>query len=301
MNRTLVVMAAGMGSRFGGLKQIEPMGPNQEFLIDYSIYDAIDAGFNKVVFIIKEENYEIFKETIGSRIEDKIKVEYAFQKMETVPEGSPILKDREKPLGTAHAIYCVKDIVKEPFCIINADDFYGREAYFEAIHFFDENKDENIYGLVGYQTAKTLSKNGSAKRGVCKLYNNNLETIIESKVEEKEGKIIAEPLDGSTPFEISGDTIVSMNMLLFYPNLFPYLEEKLRVFLERPKEKLEKDEFLIPDVLKEAMEEGVRKVKVIETTASWYGVTYKEDKEEVVNAIKEMTEKEIYPSPLWME
>ncbi len=291
-------MAAGMGSRFGGLKQIEPMGPNGEFLIDYSIYDAIEAGFNKVVFIIKEENYAVFKETIGSRVENRIATEYVFQKMDLIPSGYSV-PERTKPLGTAHAIYCVKEVVHEPFVVINADDFYGKEAYQQAAKFLGENKDDSTYGVVGYQVSKTLSKNGAAKRGICLLENDYLTDLIESKVSEKAGVITAEPLSGATPFTVEQETLVSMNMLLFYPTLFPYLEEKLKEFLMLPKEKLAQEEFLIPDVLKMAIQEGKRKVKVLKTTACWYGVTYREDKEEVVEAIAKEIAQGLYPTPLW--
>lgn len=292
-------MAAGMGSRFGGLKQIEPMGPHGEFIIDYSVYDAIQAGFTKIVFIIKKENFEIFKETIGSRIENKIQTEYVFQDIEDIPEECPVLFSRTKPLGTGHAIYCAREKIHGPFCIINADDFYGREAYQEASAFLDENQDENTYGIVGYYVEKTLSKNGSAKRGICEIEKGYLNNLIESKVEQKDQKIMAEPLHGGPSFEVLKNTFVSMNMLLFYPNLFPYLESKLKKFLSQPPEVLKEEEFLIPDVLKEAIDEKVRQVKVIPTKATWYGVTYREDKEEVVAAIQKQVDKGIYPSPLW--
>ena len=192
---TLLIMAAGMGSRFGGLKQIEPMGPNGEFLIDYSIYDAINAGFNKVVFIIKEENYAIFKETIGKRVEDKINTEYVFQDMNDLPEGYTKPEERVKPWGTAHAILCAKDNIHEPFVIINADDFYGKDAYKVASNFLKNVKEGNNYCLVGYKVANTLTENGAVKRGICKLENGNLTELIESNVEKIDGKIIAKPLD----------------------------------------------------------------------------------------------------------
>ncbi len=298
-NRTLLVMAAGMGSRFGGLKQIEPFGPNGEFLIDYSIYDAKRNGFTKVVFIIKKEHEKIFRETIGSRVEDQIQVEYVFQSLDNVPEGYEVPEKRVKPWGTAHAILCAKEKIKEPFCVINADDFYGKEAFEEASSFFETNSDENIYGLVLYQVSKTLSKNGSAKRGVCEIENGYLKEIIESKVEKTENGILAEPLNGSPSFHVSEDQLVSMNMLLFYPNLFPYLEEKWHAFLSLPKEKLIEEEFLIPDVVQMAKEENLHPVKVMPTSALWHGVTYREDKEEVVSEIAKKVEAGIYPSPLW--
>ena len=297
-DKTLLIMAAGMGSRFGGLKQIEPVGPNQGFLIDYSIYDALQVGFTKVVFIIKEENYEVFKETIGKRVEPHIAVEYVFQKNDNIPHHEYIPADRSKPLGTGHAILCAKDVIHEPFAIINADDFYGRDAYVVAANYLDTIEPYH-YAVVGYKVANTLSPNGSAKRGICRSNNHKLEAIIESSVERIDGQIIAKPLNGSQPFTISDSTIVSMNFLLFTPDIFAYLEEKLAEFMEEHKDDLTSCEFLIPDVLADAIEEGAASVDLLDTTATWAGVTYKEDKEEVVQTIANLTEKKVYPQPLW--
>ena len=293
-------MAAGMGSRFGGLKQIEPVGPNGEFIIDYSIYDAIKSGFNKVVFIIKEENYDIFKETIGKRVEPHIKVEYVFQNNDNIPkEYQELLKTRKKPLGTAHAILCAKDKINEPFAIINADDFYGRDAYLKASEYLSNIKD-NHYGLIAYRLGNTLTENGAAKRGVCKVNDNDeLITIIESSVILDGDLVKVSPLDGSPSFEVSKDTIASMNMLLFTPSIFRILAEKLPIFLEANKDNLDSCEFLIPIVLNECLKEKLASVDVIETTANWYGVTYKEDKEPVVNAINEMIKEKIYNNNLY--
>ena len=299
-DKTLLIMAAGMGSRFGGLKQLEPVGPNNEFIIDYSIYDAIKAGFNKVVFIIKEENFNIFKETIGKRVESHIKVEYVFQNNDNIPiKYQELLKKRVKPLGTAHAIYCAKDKINEPFAIINADDFDGRDAYIKASNYLSNIKD-NHYGLIAYRLGNTLTENGAAKRGVCKVNENNeLITIIESSTELVGDSVKVSPHDGSSPFEVEKDTICSMNMLLFTPNLFKILEEKLPIFLEDNKDNLDNCEFLIPIVLNELLKEEKVIVDVIETNATWYGVTYKEDKELVVNAINEMIDKKIYSNNLY--
>ncbi len=298
---TLLIMAAGMGSRFGGLKQIEPIGPNGEFIIDYSIYDAIQAGFDKVVFIIKEENYDIFRETIGKRVEDKISVEYVFQKLEDLPAGYEKPKERVKPWGTAHAILSAKDKIHEPFAVINADDFYGRDAYFVIRKFLQENQDDHIYGMVGYQVKNTLTQNGSVKRGICKLKGEFLEEMVESSVIEENGVITASPLDGSSSFPVTEDTCVSMNMLGFFPSLFAYIEQKFPVFLEKNKENLLKCEYLIPDVLTEAQLEGVAKTKVLPTTAKWEGVTYLEDKEGVVKAIQKLVDEHVYPQDLWIK
>lgn len=298
MQKTLLVMAAGMGSRFGGLKQIEPMGPNGEFLIDYSVYDAKLAGFTKIVFIIKEENYDIFKETIGKRVEPYIETEYVFQDDSNLKEKYKGLQTRVKPLGTGHAILCAKDKVKTPFAIINADDFYGRDAYVVASKYLDKIDDKH-YAVVGYKVGKTLSPNGAAKRGICKEENGKLKDLIESSVEKIDDKIIAKPLDGETEFIVEDDSLVSMNMLLFTPKIFDYLEEKLIKFLETNKNDLSKCEFLIPDVVKDAIKEDRVEVDLLSTNAIWHGVTYKEDKEEVVKAIDELIKEKVYPNKLW--
>ena len=230
---TLVVLAGGMGSRFGGLKQIEPMGPNGEFIIDYSIYDAVKAGFNKVIFVIKEENYEVFKTTIGKRVEPHVKVEYCFQKNDNVDDKYKNFKHRKKPLGTAHAMLCCEDIVNENFAIINADDFYGRDAYVKAYQFLstEHSGDKENYGLIAYLVKNTITENGSVKRGVCEVEDNKLLKLTESKVERVNDKIIATPLDGKAPFVVSENTLVSMNMLLFNPSIFEYLNKEFPKFL----------------------------------------------------------------------
>ena len=299
---TLVILAAGMGSRFGGLKQITPLGPNEEFIIDYSVYDAIKAGFTKIVFLIKEETFDIFKETIGARVEPHINVEYCFQKNDNLPAGYEQLKDRVKPLGTAHAILCCKEKVHEPFMIINADDFYGRDAFEKGAEFLKNVSEEKPYkyGLIGYLVKNILSENGPAKRGICQVENNNLVGLIETSVGRVEGgKIIATPLDESKPaFEVSEEDTVSMNMLLFTPSIFEYIEDHFKEFLDRSNN-LEKFEYLIPDVLFQTIEDGYATCKVIPTTATWYGVTYKEDADGVKKALKDMMEKGEYPKHLW--
>ena len=298
MPKTLLVMAAGMGSRFGELKQIEPMGPNGEFLIDYSVYDAKLAGFTKIVFIIKEENYDIFKKTIGKRVEPYIETEYVFQDDSNLKEKYKDLQTRVKPLGTGHAILCAKDKVKTPFAIINADDFYGRDAYVVASKYLDKIDDKH-YAVVGYKIGKTLSLNGAVKRGICKEENGKLKDLIESSVEKIDDKIIAKPLDDDTEFIVEDDSLVSTNLLLFTPKIFDYLEEKLTKFLEINKNDLSKCEFLIPDVVKDAIKEDRIEVDLLSTNAIWHGVTYKEDKEEVVKAIDELIKEKVYPNKLW--
>ena len=298
---TLLILAAGMGSRFGGLKQIEPMGPNGEFIIDYSVYDAIKAGFNKIVFIIKKENYELFKETIGRRIEPHIKVEYAFQELSNIPEGYSVPKDRIKPWGTAHAVWCAKDYIHEPFAMINADDFYGRDAYIKAYEFLSNiDKESSEFGMIGYKVANTLTENGSVKRGVCEVDNDNyLLNITESKIEKIDGVITASPLDGRDSFEVKENDTVSMNFLLFTPKIFEYIEEGFVNFFDMNKDNLDKCEFYIPNVLDDLIHNNKAKCQVIETSANWYGVTYKEDTPDVKAAIKNLVDTNIYNNNLW--
>ncbi|MBO6145754.1 MAG: nucleotidyltransferase [Bacilli bacterium] len=293
----LLIMAAGMGSRFGGLKQVEPMGPNGEFIIDYSVYDALKAGFSKVVFIIKEENYEIFKNTIGKRVEPHIPVDYVFQKMEDIPEFVNIPEERVKPWGTAQAIYAARDSITEPFLVINADDFYGRDAFMVAKDFL-ESKRENKYATIGYKAKNTMTENGSVKRGVINSENGNLKSIVESKLEYVDGKIMATPLEGGESFEVNPDDLVSMNMLTFDLSIFPFLKEKMDTFFKEHEGNLDNCEFLIPTELGKAVDEG-REVKVLDTNATWYGVTYKEDAPEVKEALKTLTLKNEYPNNLW--
>lgn len=301
-NKTLLIMAAGMGSRFGGLKQLEPLGPNGEFIIDYSIYDAKQAGFNKVVFIIKEENYEIFKETIGSRVEPHMEVHYVFQKNDIVPEEYiEKLKEREKPLGTGHAIYCAKDVINEPFLVINADDYYGQDAFKRASDIIDGIVNEKPYpfAMIDYMVANTMTENGAVKRGVCEIIDNKLSKITECSIEKVDDKIIATSLNEGNSFEIDKTQSVSMNMIVLTQSIFPFLEEKLNNFLEKNKDDLSKCEFFIPDVLFASIKEEYATVTMSKTTSSWYGITYKEDTENVKKALKEMHDKGDYPKTLW--
>lgn len=293
----LLIMAAGMGSRFGGLKQVEPMGPNGEFIIDYSVYDALKAGFSKVVFIIKEENYDIFKNTIGKRVEPHMPVDYVFQKMEDIPEFVNIPETRVKPWGTAQAIYAARDKITEPFLVINADDFYGRDAFMVAKDFLESDR-ENKYATIGYKAKNTMTENGSVKRGVINSENGNLKSITESKLEYVDGKIMATPLEGGESFEVNPEDLVSMNMLTFDLSIFPFLKEKMDVFFKEHEGNLDTCEFLIPTELGKAVDEG-REVKVLDTNATWYGVTYKEDTPEVKEALKTLTLKNEYPNNLW--
>ena len=298
---TLVIMAAGMGSRFGGLKQVEPVGPNGEFILDYSVFDAIRAGYDKVVFIIKEENYDLFRETIGKRIESKIKVEYVFQKIEDVPEGVVVPESRVKPWGTSHAILSAKNVVDEPFTVINADDFYGLDPFIKIKEFFSNELDQNNYSMIGYVVRNTMTENGSVKRGICEADENGfLMNLVESKIEDVDGKIIASPLeDEDNKFEVSNDSLVSMNFWGFNPSIFTYLEEEMKEFFEKHKNDLDTCEFLIPNSVFKKIYDGTVTVKVLNTDEKWFGVTYKEDKPDLVNAINKMIEEGKYPKNLW--
>lgn len=292
---TLVIMAAGMGSRFGGLKQIEPVGPNGEFIIDYSIYDAIKAGFTKVVFIIKEENYEIFRDTIGKRIEGKIKVEYAFQSMNDRPSGIELPSDRVKPLGTAHALYCARKYIDESFAVISADDFYGRDAY----KCLKESLNKDEYSVIGYEIGNTLTENGKVKRGICFEENGILTSIVESKVERTNGKIVCEPLDGRDSYEVLDNHPVSMLMYGMQLGIFDYLESAIKEYFDKNKDNLETCECLLPDVFSDYSNKYNKEIKLIPTTSVWKGVTYLSDLDDFKIYINEQIERGIYPVDLY--
>jgi len=296
---TLLIMAGGMGSRFGGLKQVEPFGPNGEFIIDYSIYDAIKAGFNKVAFVIKEEHLDLFKETIGNRLEDKIQVEYVLQGLQDIPEGYQIPEDRVKPWGTAHATLVARNIVKEPFAVINADDFYGYDAYEKAANFLRNNDNQYKHAMVGYLMRNTLSENGSVKRGVVKTENGKLTKIIESEVEDKNGIMEAQPLDGSEKLNLSEEQLASMNLFCFMPSIFESFEKIFVDFLEENKNDLSKCESYITTTCEKCIDMGMFDMEILKTTSYWHGVTHKEDKEFVVEAINNYVKEGKYPNKLW--
>lgn len=299
---TLVIMAAGMGSRFGGLKQIEPINKNGEFIIDYSIYDAIRTGFDKVVFIIKKENYNIFRETIGKRVEKHIHVDYVFQELDILPEGYTVPVGRVKPWGTGHAILCCKDIVKENFAIINSDDFYGADAFRVISEFLKQdhsNSEYQEYAMAGYYAQNTLTENGAVKRGVCQVSGKYLTGLTESEIVQTDNELLATALETGEKFTINKDTLVSMNMFAFTPEIFTYLEKRFPEFLDSHQDDCDKCEFLIPTIVFEQIESKLARVEILETTAVWQGITYREDKNKVVNEIAALVDKGIYPKNLW--
>ncbi len=277
METTLVVMAAGMGSRFGGLKQMEPIGPGGEFLMDFSAFDAKEAGFSKVVFVIKKEMEEDFKRIAVSRIQKYIDVDYVFQSMDDLPAG------RTKPWGTAHAILCCKDKVTTPFAIINADDYYGKAAYVVLNDALKEIKKGEMF-LVGYDLAQTTTENGTVTRGVCKVEDGYLTGIRETK--GISGFTYCE--DGETVHNLPEDTIVSMNMWGFGTEIFDYLEREFEVF--KNEKDVMKEEYLIPIVVDDLIKKGEAKVKVLRSPDRWYGMTYREDKETVMAEMKKLCE-----------
>ena len=301
---TLIIMAAGMGSRYGGLKQLDPLGPGGEFLLDYSIYDAIKAGFTKVVFVIKKENLELFRETVGERIEKAIKVEYAFQTIEDIPENGTIPEGRVKPWGTAHAVYCCRKYVDEPFAVINSDDFYGAEAFKCLADYLGKTQaNDNIhrYSMAAYMLKNTLTENGSVSRGVCLDKDGNLTSITEhTKIERlSDGRLINTDENGKIE-ELDENLHVSMNCWGFTPEFFGTLEKGLKDFFEINKgEKLNKAEYYLLTAVQNEIDAGTATVKLLETDAKWFGVTYKEDRPKVVEAIRKLIADGVYPEKLW--
>ena len=297
----LVIMAAGMGSRFGGLKQMEPMDEYNNFLLDYSIYDAKRAGFDSVVFIIKKEFYEAFRDTIGKRAEKIIKVEYAFQDLNDLPDGFKCPEGREKPWGTGHAIYAARDLIKEDFIVINGDDFYGKETYEVALNYLKSlpKNSEGKYAIVAFEARNTMTENGAVKRGVAfKDEKGYLTKLIESSIYKKGDKVACEPLDGSKPFETEPSQLVSMNLFAFNKDLIKRLQEKFPVWL-KDNINIPKSEFLIPTVVDELVNENKATVRLLSTPSVWFGVTYKEDKPGVVKALKELVDKGAYKPGLY--
>ena len=294
---TLLVLAAGMGSRYGGLKQIDPIGPGGETIIDYSIYDALRAGFGKLVFVIRHDIEEAFKESIGARFEKKLPVEYVFQDLNKLPDGFSVPPNRTKPWGTGHAILMAADVIREPFAAINADDFYGTDSFrVLADHLHSSSPD---YAMVGFILRNTLSEFGSVARGVCKTDSQgSLLGVTELTKIEKDGNGAKYSDASGSVQQLSGDELVSMNIWGFTPALFPHLREQLITFLKKHGQE-EKSELYIPTVVNALVEARKERCKVLRTTSSWFGVTYREDRPRVVESVRALIASGEYPAKLW--
>lgn len=293
--KTLVIMAAGMGSRFGGLKQIEPVGPSGEIIADYSVYDAKKAGFERVVFIIRKENEDYFKEHIISKFNDKIEVELAFQELSYIPEDVILPEGRVKMLGTGHALYCAQDYIDDDFIIINSDDFYGYDSFLQASKFLDSKNED--YMSVNYPFYVTMSKYGKVKRGVVKEDNGYVKEIIESEISVDGDKIIASSLVNGDIFEIEKDTPVAVNFFAFRKSFLNVLNQEFDKFIHGDIDL--KSEFLLPDILKCGLAEKKFKVRCATSKSKWIGMTYKEDEEDVKKSINELISLGEYPNNLW--
>ena len=295
---TLLVLAAGMGSRYGGLKQIDPVGPADETIIDYSIYDAMRAGFGKLVFVIRKDIEQQFKEIVGARFEKRIAVEYVFQELDKLPPGCSLPAGRTKPWGTTHAILMAADTIGEPFAAINADDFYGAEAYrLLAQHLTSGTTD---YAMVGFILRNTLSKFGSVARGVCRVdENNHLKSVVEMMKIEPDGGGAKNTDAAGQITKLTGEEAVSMNFWGFTPALFPQLKTQFEAFLKKSGNEL-KSECYIPSTVNDLVLAGQAKVKVLRTNDSWFGVTYREDRPQVVESIRQLIAQGKYPEKLWV-
>ena len=291
-NLTLLVMAAGMGSRYGGLKQLDQIGPSGETIIDYSVYDAIEAGFNKIIFIIREVFEEQFKTQVADKYLNKIEVEFAYQDINDLPSGFSCPDGREKPWGTGHAILSANHLVHEPFVVINGDDYYGKESFKVMSDYYFRGKEQ--FCMVGFRLENTLSSFGAVTRGVCTVEDKKLSSVVETGDLQKKGNIIYSDRDIS----FDGNEPVSMNMWGFTPVLFHHLKEKFIDFLNVHGREV-KSEFLIPSIINELIQDGDEKVHVLETSSSWFGVTYKSDKPIVEKKIQQLVSSGVYPSPLF--
>jgi len=303
MKPSLVILAAGMGSRYGGLKQMDEFGPNGETIIDYSIYDAIQADFGKVVFVIRESFKEAFVEFFKEKFEDQITVEFVTQELDHLPDGFSLPEGREKPWGTAHAVQMAKEKVSEPFLVINADDYYGKEAYKVAADFFaampEEPAEKKVYNVIGYKLVNTLSDHGTVNRGVCEADDaGNLTTIKECKkiIRESDGIIRYPEEEGK--MTLGEEAIVSMNMWGFYPSYFEFFDREFTAFLKEYGSELT-SEYYIPDLIDKLIGTDEAEVKVLSSESNWFGVTYQEDKPHVVAKLEEMIKDGLYPHSLW--
>lgn len=296
----LVVMAAGMGSRFGGLKQMTPVDGEGCFIIDYSLYDAYRAGFRRVAFIIKKELEGAFRQTVGHRMERFFEVHYIYQELTRLPEGYAVPEGRKKPWGTAHAVACCRGVVDAPFAAINADDFYGRGAFEAVYRFLKESTDENTYCMAGYRLRNTLTENGSVARGVCEVENGLLTGVTERTKIFKRGENAAFTEDGETFTELSGDALVSMNFWGFTPHFLDVIWDRFPAFLDGGlRENPMKCEFYLPSVVNSELQDGRATVCLLPCDEVWHGVTYKEDLESVVSALAALHREGLYPPRLW--
>ncbi|TMI92689.1 MAG: nucleotidyltransferase [Bacteroidetes bacterium] len=294
---TLVILAAGIASRYGSVKQIEGFGPGGETLMDYSIYDGIRAGFKKIVFVIRKQFAKEFKEIFEPRLKDRVDIEYVYQEMDSFTEGMPVPEERKKPWGTAHAVLCAMEAVKEPFAVINADDFYGYDAFKKAGNFLESECTPDRYAILGYELMQTLSEYGTVNRGVCEVNaEGNLSSIVERiNIGIKDGKVVCD--DGKEPKELPLKASVSMNFWCFHPSIFEYTQKMFRQFLQDHIQDI-KTEFFIPIVADQFIKDGGT-IKVITTDVPWFGVTYKEDAPEVRKRLKELVKQGNYSENLW--
>ncbi|MHA4844235.1 nucleotidyltransferase family protein [Flavitalea antarctica] len=299
MQPTLLILAAGMASRYGSMKQIQSFGPGGETIMDYSIYDAIRAGFKKVVFIIRKEFAQDFKAIFDEKLKGRVETDYVFQDLKSFVDGFEVPADRSKPWGTAHAVLCARDQVKEPFAVINADDFYGRDAFEQAYKFLTRDVNNKTYSIIGYELLKTLSDHGTVNRGVCRLdQEGNLAGIAErlNISRQPDGRIFCD--DGQEPKEIPVDSKVSMNFWCFDNSIFDYSQKLFKDFLAESGNQ-PKSEFFIPIVADQFINDRVGKIKVIPTSSQWFGVTYKEDAPAVKESLNKLVESGEYPTRLW--
>jgi len=303
MKPTLLLLAAGMGSRYGGLKQLDGLGPNGETIMDYSIYDAIKAGFGKIVFVIRKDFEADFREKILSKYEGHVPVELVFQGLDALPEGFKVPEGRQKPWGTNHAVLMAKDVIKEPFCVINCDDFYNRDAFMVIGKFLSELPEgsKNSYAMVGFRVGNTLSDNGTVARGICsKDEKENLTTVVErTEIMRVNGPVCYKDEKGEW-VPVEDNTPVSMNMWGFTPDYFQYSEDYFRTFLSDPANMTNlKAEFFIPLMVNNLITSGTATVKVLDTTSKWFGVTYAADRQSVVDKIQSLIDEGVYPSKLF--
>ena len=297
---TLVIMAAGMGSRFGGLKQMTPVDEEGHFIIDFSLYDAYQAGFRRVAFIIKREIEQTFRETIGARMEKWFHVDYVYQELDRLPEGFAVPEGRKKPWGTAHAVACCRGVVEGPFAVINSDDFYGRGAYEAIFRFLTESEAPHHYAMLGYQLRNTVTEFGSVARGVCHVQDGMLLDITERTKIFKRGQDAAYTEDGETFVPLSGDSLVSMNFWGFTPEILDEIWDAFPAFLaENLPVNPEKCEFYLPTFVGSRLAEGKVRVRVLPCMETWHGVTYKEDLDSVKAAIGQLKREGKYPARLW--